>query len=182
MVGVFSPPQIFKSLKMSAENIFSRFFYFFTVLAVLAGLFLAYINFPDTVAVHHENNQPAGFLPKNSLFYYMAILVLVVNLLFGVAARVFAKVPNESLRFSEAWLRQRPELNMRIANWTRIAQSFINLIICMALYALAMVNQEDTHKTVSDYQWMLWISALLLIIIVLWLPIRLLVSKPKIST
>lgn len=166
---------------MLKETLVARFFRVLSFILVIFAIFWAYFGFPETVAVHHQNNKAIGFLPKNSLFYYLTGLVLLNNLLLNIFAGVFQKLPNSSLKFpnASAWLQNRLELNQRITNWTKITQGLFNTFLALVVYALAMVNLTETKKTIDNYQWMLAIGGFVLLVILFWLPVRVLFGKPQ---
>lgn len=165
---------------MSAEYFFSRVWVVVSVVVVLIAIFLSYFNFPDVVAVHHEQNKPAGFLGKESVFYLTVGIVIATNVLLMFMGRTFAALPDAAIRLpnNATWLTNRKALNMRFANWTRLLQGILNFVVCMALYALAMVNLQETKKTIADYQWMIWVAAFGLILWLFWFPVRVLFFSP----
>jgi hypothetical protein len=166
---------------MSIENLFARVFRVLSFVLVIVAIFLSYFSFPDTVAVHHEHGKAVGFLPKNHMFYYMSGLVLVLYFLLSALINVFKQLPDKAIKFpnAEAWLGNRAELNERVANWAGITQGLFNTFLSLSLYALTMVNLTETKRTITNYQWILIVGGFVLIVVVFWLPVRLLFGKPK---
>ena len=167
--------------QMSIENLFARIFRVLSLVLVIVAIFLSYFSFPDTVAVHHEHGKAVGFFPKNQMFYYMTGLVVVFYTLLTAFVNVFKKLPDSAMKFPNAstWLQNRNELNERVANWSGIAQGFFNTFFSLTLYTLTMVNLSETKRTIANYQWILIVGGFVLLIVLFWLPIRLLFSKPK---
>lgn len=166
---------------MSIEYFFSRVWVVVSVVCVLVAIFLAYFNFPENVAVDHQNGQAIKYWTKSSVFYAVVGTVIGLNVLLMFFSRTFAALPNATVRALSfnGWLEARPELNQRFGNWARLLQGGLNFIVCLGLYALVMVNIPDTKKTIANYQWMLWLAAFGVLLGLFWLPIRLAFFKPK---
>lgn len=167
--------------RMSAEYFFSRVWVVVSVMGVLVAIFLSYVNFPEDVAVHHQGGKAVTFWNKNNVFYAVVGTVVGFNVLLMFLGRTFASLPDGAVRWFSfnGWLQARPQLNLRFANWVRLLQGGLNLVVCLGLYALAMVNQPETQKTINNYQWMLWVAAFGVLLGLFWLPLRLLFWKPK---
>lgn len=166
---------------MSIEYFTCRVWRFLSVVALLVSIFLVYFNLPEKVAVHHENNLAVEFMPKNTIFYIAVGLAIGINLLLGFMEKTFPAIPNTSFAFLRAtgWQTHRAELNMRFSNWMRMLQGCMNFMVCLTLYALVMVNIPDANKTITNYQWILMVGAVALLIWLFWLPMRILFIKPK---
>ena len=166
---------------MSIEYFTCRVWRFISIVALLVSIFLVYFNLPEKVAVHHENDKAVEFMPKNTIFYIAVGLAIGINLLLGFLEKIFPNIPNTSFAFLQAtgWYNHRTELNMRFSNWIRMLQGCMNFMVCLTLYALVMVNIPDTNKTITNYEWILMVGAVALLIWLFWLPIRILFLKPK---
>ena len=64
-------------------------------------------------------------------------------------------------------------------DWLDVGIAVINTFLCFALYALTMINLPDVKKTVFDYRWMLGLGVFLGAMWLAYLPLRLVLGKPK---
>ena len=83
---------------MSIDYFLSRVLRIFTLLSLGITLLFIYRGLPDPVAVHFgETGRGDGFLPKDEVFYLLAGVITVLNILILLLIKTVEKIPATSL-------------------------------------------------------------------------------------
>ena len=79
---------------MSIDYFLSRVLRIFTLLSLGITLLFIYRGLPDPVAVHFgETGRGDGFLPKAEVFYLLAGVITVLNILILLLIKTVEKIP-----------------------------------------------------------------------------------------
>jgi uncharacterized membrane protein len=149
-----------------------------TFLSFIAVLLFAYSQLPQRVTIHFDKEGFADqFISKEVLFYASALigvvfyvsLSLIHNLLPSINTR-FLLVPMPGFWLENAESRQ--NLYEVYQQWLSLLDTFVNVFLSMCLLAAIRSHQSDI-PSLLDYGWLPWVGLLLILIWLLYLPIRL---------
>ena len=74
----------------------------------------------------------------------------------------------------EGWRESRAELDEFLGNWLYAIVGAVNVILGIGLFALATVNSQQFVQSVSDFEWLYYVSLFLLVMVFVIIPLRLL--------
>jgi uncharacterized membrane protein (DUF485 family) len=152
-------------------NYWRRASFFF----VLALLLYIYLGLPDSVAFkHNEVGRPIGFIDKQRFFYISAIVIIGLNFVFGLVKSQFAKIDfDKIIKAKEGYIKD------VLTGWINAILAFINTYLVFALMGLQNINKDAQQNLDRDYTWFLIIGAVLFMVILFYIPLKLLLSKPS---
>lgn len=152
----------------------------FSMIAVFGISVYSYSLFATDVGVHFNSaGQADEFMTKSDIFYILAGLIVVNNVLLPALGKQLLKIPTNLLPIphQEIWEDQRDNLEEHIQNWIYALVAMINTSIAMTVFALATVNNEFKYK-IGDLEGLFYIVVVSLLFIIIALPIRLFI-KPR---
>lgn len=164
---------------MSIEFFMSRVGRYVSALGFVVILLFTYRGLPDFVAIHFDaNNRGDGFMPKEQIFYWIAGIVLISNMLPIALARAFCKIPSEVLVWipNKKWLENRKELNESFTNWMNFLVALVNIFSIMTLRTLLLLNDDRTGG--KNYSYILVIGLVLLMVCFFYFPVKILYTNP----
>lgn len=167
---------------MSIESYVARVLRWLSIALFVVALFMCYTNLPDTVAVHFApDGSPDGYLGREAIFYAVGGLMIGFNVLLLVLARSFASLPDRAVGVfgSEAWHPYPDALRAALRNWLLLGMAALNVFLALCLNALSELNDSTDTATVFGYRWLLTLGAALLLGWLLYLPVRLWVTRPS---
>ncbi len=143
-------------------------------------LMLCYFTLPESVAVHHtESGNPDGFVDKQDLFYMSFGIIIVFNLLWGVLKTQVLKINFAKLNPMSVWAKSPEQLSGLIEGWFNAFLALTNTFLAFVLLGVRRINSTENQKLDFDYNWVLVVGFVLLIILIFILPIRLLFTNPS---
>ncbi len=167
---------------MSIDYFVSRVWRIISMVAFGITLLFVYRGLPDPAAVHFgETGRGDGFLPKEEIFYLTAGIVTVLNvlsllliksvdnvseLIWGKLFSVFADKGNLSIKKT-------------LINWLHLLPALINSYLIIVFRVLLLLNDQRTYN--EDYTYVPKLGIALLLIWLLYLPVRLFLSPKFIS-
>jgi hypothetical protein len=143
------------------------------------SLLFIYRGLPDPTAVHFgETGRGDGFLPKEEIFYLVAGIVTLLNVLSLLLIKAIDKIPTNT------WSQTLPvfaekgneAIKSTFINWLHFFPAIINTYLILVMRALLMLNDERTIN--NDYSYIPSLGIIFLLIWLIYLPIRLFAS-PK---
>ncbi|MFT4032824.1 MAG: hypothetical protein QM669_10425 [Siphonobacter sp.] len=152
-----------------------------SILGFLVALLMAYQQLPDFVTVDTDFSDVATKnYHKEVVFYVVAGLMLVANVLFVWIARLFPKLPDGFIKLPGAvkWMSYRKQLNDIITEWMNFGAIVVNFMLGLSIYVLAILNAPETSKAIPYFRWVFGAAALLVFIWIIYMPLRLLLSGP----
>ncbi|TAF93959.1 MAG: hypothetical protein EAZ26_02890 [Runella slithyformis] len=155
-----------------------------SILLVFGLSVFSYTLFSEDVGVHFDQFGKADkYLRKSDIFYIAMGLILVNNVfLLGLGRRLLTMpshllpIPNQA-----AWSANREALNEHLKNWFYCLVAAINTIAALGIFSLASVNNTTTQYTVNSFDWLIYLTCGLLIVILFALPIRLAIKPSVVS-
>jgi uncharacterized membrane protein len=141
------------------------------------SLLFIYRGLPDPTAVHFgETGRGDGFLPKEEVFYLVAGIITLLNVLTLLLIKAIDKIPSSNWGnilpvFSE---KGNETIKSTIINWLHFFPAIINTYLILVMRALLMLNDERTFQT--DYNYIPSLGIVFLLIWLIYLPVRLYAS------
>lgn len=164
---------------MSIDHFASRVWRILSMVAFGISLLFIYRGLPDPTAVHFgETGRGDGFLPKEEIFYLVAGIVTLLNVLSLLLIKAIDKIPTTT------WSQTLPvfaekgneAIKSIFINWLHFFPAIINTYLILVMRALLMLNDERTIN--NDYSYIPSLGIVFLLIWLIYLPIRLFAS-PK---
>jgi len=164
---------------MSIDHFASRVWRILSMVAFGISLLFIYRGLPDPTAVHFgETGRGDGFLPKEEIFYLVAGIVTLLNVLSLLLIKAIDKIPTNT------WSQTLPvfaekgneAIKNTFINWLHFFPAIINTYLILVMRALLMLNDERTIN--NDYSYIPSLGIIFLLIWLIYLPIRLFAS-PK---
>jgi uncharacterized membrane protein len=143
------------------------------------SLLFIYRGLPDPTAVHFgETGRGDGFLPKEEVFYLVAGIITLLNVLALLLIKAIQKIPTEKWgQILPAFTEKGNEtIKSTFVNWLHFFPALINTYLILVMRALLMLNDERTYQT--DYNYIPSLGIVFLLIWLIYLPVRLFAS-PK---
>ena len=171
-----------KIKRMSLEQVFYRFWRLASLPLLVITLLYCYYILPDSVAIHHNNfGKPDGFISKETFFYVSTVVIIVFNVVMSALKDAFLKLPNSAFPQQNIWVRTREALNNLIISWTNLFVAIINSFLIICIIGLGKINRSDGQVLDMNYNWVLLFGGVLLMLIIFYLPLKLLFSQPKVE-
>jgi hypothetical protein len=142
-------------------------------------LLFIYRGLPDPTAVHFgETGRGDGFLPKEEVFYLVAGIITLLNVLALLLIKAIDKIPTANWgKMLPAFAEKGDEtIKKTFINWLHFFPAIINSYLILVMRALLMLNDERTYQT--DYSYIPSLGIVFLLIWLIYLPVRLFAS-PK---
>lgn len=157
-------------------NFWSKVFF---VLSIMTMLF-CYTTMPDSVAVSHtEWGKANGFISLQSFFYIASGVILGINVLFWALRDQIIKIDFAKLYPNSQWAANKIALSALIKNWINAFLAFVNTYLVFALLGLYNINSTPDQHSDFNYNWLLLIGVVFMLIILFSLPLLLLYTNPK---
>ena len=140
-------------------------------------LLFIYRGLPDPTAVHFgESGRGDGFLPKEEVFYLVSGVVIFINVLILLLAKNVEKIPNLSNLLFLSIFKSKGEqfVKATVVHWIHLLAAGINTYLIFVLRVLLLLNDDRTFG--QDFSYIIWLGYSLLILWVLYLPLRLIFS------
>lgn len=164
---------------MSIDHFASRVWRILSMVAFGISLLFIYRGLPDPTAVHFgETGRGDGFLPKEEVYYLVAGITTLLNVLSLLLIKAIEKIPLSNWgKILPIFEEKGPEtIKTTFINWLHFFPALINTYLIFVLRALLMLNDERTYQ--SDYSYMPSLGIVLLLVWRIYLPLRLFTS-PK---
>lgn len=147
---------------------------------LVVALMLCYFTMPDNAAIHHdERGNPDAFIDKQTFFYFTFAIVIVFNFLLNLLKTQALKIDFAKVNPLSIWAKNPEKLSGLFEAWFNAFVATTNTFIAFVLIGLRRINGTDGQKLDFDYNWVLIVGLVLLIILVFFLPLRLLFSNPS---
>jgi hypothetical protein len=149
------------------------------MLAFGVSLLFIYRGLPDPTAVHFgETGRGDGFLPKEEVFYLVAGIITLLNVLTLLLIKAIDKIPTSTWGqilpvFAE---KGNETIKSTFVNWLHFFPAVINTYLILVMRALLMLNDDRTYQT--DYSYIPSLGIVFLLMWLIYLPVRLFAS-PK---
>ncbi len=148
-----------------------------SMLLAIAAIVWTYSVNPDNVALSYDaSGEGDFFLTKSQIFYLASAIFLLNNVLIVAMKKQIQTIPISVLPIpaKEVWKQSRAELDEFLGNWLYAIVGAVNVILGIGLFALATVNSQQFVQSISDFEWLYYLSLFLLVVVFVIIPLRLL--------
>ncbi|MFT5884086.1 MAG: hypothetical protein ACI9IP_000538 [Arcticibacterium sp.] len=161
-------------------SIFFNYWRKASFLFLLGLLLFCYLGLPDSIAFKHNGaGRPVGFIDKQTFFYVSVVIIVGLNLLFGLVKNQIAKIDFNSILKANPWSKHEEKLKLIISGWLDAIPAFVNTYLVFVLLGLQTVNKEVSKNLDRDYTWFLIAGAIIFMVILFSVPLRILLSPPS---
>ena len=142
-------------------------------------LVVCYFIFPDDVAIHHTSSgRPDDYISKQDFFYVAFAIIIGMNFLLNLLRTQVQKINFSKLNANSIWAKDPEALKNLLEAWFNAFIAVINSFMIVFLIALNRINRTEDQKLDINYDWVIVGGAAILLIVLFYLPIRLLYSNP----
>lgn len=142
-------------------------------------LIICYFTFPDDVAVHHTSSgRPDDFISKQTFFYVAFGFIIGLNFLLNLLRTQVQKINFARLNANSVWAKDKEALKYLLEAWFSAFIAVINSFLVCFLIALSRINRAEGQKLDINYDWLILGGGIVLLIVLFYLPIRLLYTNP----
>ncbi|MGR3811506.1 hypothetical protein [Jiulongibacter sp. NS-SX5] len=161
-------------------DVITRILKFSSLAIVLIMLMLCYIQLPDSIAItHNEIGRPTAFIDKQNFFYVGVAVIVGLYLLFGLLKNSLVKADFSKLNPQSTWAKAPEKLKNLLGGWSDVFLAVINVYLLFTLLAIKETNSEASQNLFRNYDWFLIAGAVALIIMIFYVPLKLLFTDPK---
>jgi hypothetical protein len=145
------------------------------VLAFVAIVWTYSVNPAEVALGYDANGSGEFFLSRSQLFYLAAAIFLVNNVILVAMKSRIASIPVTLMPIPkrELWALNRPALNEFLANWLFSIVGVVNFVLGIGLFAVATVNSQQFTFDIFDFEWLYYVSVVLLLVVFVGIPLRL---------
>lgn len=164
---------------MSISHIFFSFWRKVSMPILAITLVVCYFIFPDDVAIHHTSSgRPDDFIGKQDVFYIAFAVIIALNFLLNLLRTQMQKINFAKLNANSAWAKNPEALKNLLEAWFNAFIAVVNSFMVVFLIALNRINRTEDQKLDLNYDWVIVGGAVALLIVLFYLPIRLLYTNP----
>ncbi len=167
---------------MLSVNRVVKFLWIISLILFLAGLLYGYYILPDAICFKFDHNgYPLDYMPRKNAFYIFSGICGIFNFLILLIERLVLMVPNRLKPVPNKiyWLQDQETengLNFVLSNWFYSFLAVLNTCLLLVFYCFAKVN-SNFQSNIVQYFWVFQAVTILLILWILYLPIRLFINK-----
>mgnify|MGYP000844123849 CR=1 FL=1 len=160
-------------------NIFFKFWRVSSVVIITAVILFCYTNLPDSIAIGHDDQgYPNRFINKQQFFYWTVGIVFSINILMDLLKGLLLKIDFKGLNSTSAWANEPTALQALITGWFSAFLSFVNTYLIFVILGLNNINSRKGQMLDFNYNWLLIFGVFILMILLFFVPLRLLFSNP----
>ncbi len=159
-------------------NIFFKFWRIGSILLLTVVLLFCYTSLPDSIAAgFNEAGDPVNFVSKQQFFYWSAGVILGVNFLLGILENTLQKLDYSRLLAGSSWGKNPGSFRRFLKGWFSALLAFINTYLVFVLLGLYNINSHKEQRLDFNYNYLLVTGVLILLIILIYLPYKLLATQ-----
>lgn len=159
-------------------NIFFKFWRVGSILLLTIVLLFCYTSLPDSIAVgFNESGDPVSFINKQQFFYWSAGVILGINFLFGILESALLKLDFGRILGNSSWGKNPGSVRSFLKGWFSALLAFINTYLVFVLLGLYNINSGKEQKLDFNYNYLLILGVLILLIILMYLPYKLIATQ-----
>lgn len=160
-------------------NIFFKFWKITSVVLLTIIILFCYANLPDNIAINfNENGNPEGFINKQQFFYWSAGVVFFINTLVSLLQNAVLKINFKALNPNSQWAKEPEALKNLLKGWFQGFLAVINTYLIFVILGINNINSDKAQTLDFNYNWLIVLGIIILIVIIFSLPIRLLYTQP----
>jgi hypothetical protein len=160
-------------------NIFFGFWRKVSVLFLALVILFCYTNLPENIAIIHDlNGKPQKFIDKQQFFYWAVGTVFLFNFLFSLLENQIQKINFELIFPQSKWATSTKALKDLLKGWVNAFIAVINTFLVFVILGINNINGNKGQVLDFNYNWLLIVGVILLMLLIFSLPLRLLFSNP----
>ena len=161
-------------------SIFFNAWRIISAIIVLALLMLFYVGLPESLAIkHNEVGRPIAFMDKQNFYYLTVAVVVGFNFLVTLLRDAIIKLDYKKVAPNSSWAATPERLTNEIKSWSNALMAIVNTFLIFIMLGIRSINVEVSQNLDRNYDWLLIGGAIALLIVLAYLPIRLLFTKPS---
>lgn len=125
----------------------------------------------------NEAGDPVNFANKQQFFYWSAGIILGLNFLLGVLENALVRLDFSRLLGNSSWGRNQGSVRNFLKGWFSALLAFINTYLVFVLLGLYNINSHKEQKLDFNYNYLLIVGMLILLIILIYLPYKLIATQ-----
>jgi fumarate reductase subunit C len=118
-------------------------------------------------------------MDKQTFFYVGVAVIVGLYVLFGLLKSTLVKTNFSNLNPKSLWAQKPEQLKYLLGGWSDVFLTVINIYLLFTLLAIKETNGEASRNLFRNYDWFLIVGAIALIILIFFVPLRLLFTDPK---
>ena len=159
-------------------NIFFKFWRIGSVILLTIILLFCYTSLPDNIAVgFDEGGNPVNFIDKQQFFYWSAGVILGINFLISLFEGTVVKLNFRKIFSGSSWGANPGATAHFLKGWFSALMAFINTYLVFVLLGLYNINSDKHQMLDFNYNYLLWIGVLGFLIVLIFLPYKLLATQ-----
>jgi hypothetical protein len=164
---------------MTITQVFFRIWKAVSFPLAAVALLLVYLSLPDQVAIQfNEAGRPVEMISKQDIFYWVVGILLVINLLLTAFGKSFSKLLPKVVSPKLGWYAA-PKATAHLAEgWANGMAGTLNSFVLLALIGLYKANAKQDQILSVNLNWLMILGGTMLLLVLFYLPIQLLYSKP----
>jgi hypothetical protein len=168
--------KIYISLIMT--NVFFKFWRIGSLILLSAVFLFCYTNLPENVAIgFNQAGEANSFIGKQHFFYWVGGVILGVNFLIRLLENALIKLDFRKLFSGSSWGSNPNSTGKFLKGWFAALLAFINTYLVFVLLGLDKINSSKYKELDFNYNYLLWVGILILLIILMFLPYKLLATQ-----
>jgi uncharacterized membrane protein len=161
-------------------SIFFRFWRIVASLLLTVVLLFCYTNLPESIAYRFDTaGKPSHFIDKQTFFYFSAGLLFFLNILVLLLKSALIKLDFSKINAQLSWPKYPEQLRAQIKGSFDAFLALLNTYFIFVLTGLNNINGRRDQSLDFDYSLLTVVGSILLIILVFYLPLRLLFTEPR---
>ena len=167
---------------MLSVNRVIKFLWVISLILFLAGLLYGYYILPDAICFKFDSyGFPMDYMPRKNAFYIFTGICGSYNILIILIEKLILMIPNrlKPVLNKIYWLSTQETqngLNFVLSNWFYSFLVILNVCLFVVFYAFAKVN-SNFQSNIIQYFWVFQAITIILVLWILYLPVRLFISK-----
>ncbi len=159
-------------------NIFFKFWRIGSIFLLTVVLLFCYTTLPESVAIgFDEAGDPIHFVTKQQFFYWSAGVIVGLNFLVGILENGLVKLDFTRLLSGSSWGKNPTATPAFLKGWFSALLAFINTYLVFVLLGLYNINSDRDQRLDFNYNYLLVIGVLILLIILMYLPYKLIATE-----
>ena len=160
-------------------NIFFKFWKIGSLIVLTLTVLFCYTNLPESIAISHDSKgQPIGFITKEQFFYWTVGIIFALNFFMSLLEGALLKINFKGLNSNSAWANSSEALKNLLKGWFSAFLALVNTYLVFVILGLNNINSRKAQTLDFNYNWLIILGAVILMILLFIVPIRLLFTNP----
>jgi uncharacterized membrane protein len=159
-------------------NVFFKFWRIGSLVLLTLVFLFCYTNLPESVAIGFNDEGAANsYIDKQHFFYWVGGVILGINFLFTLLENALIKLDFKKLLSGSSWGQNPGSMVNFLKGWFSALLAFINTYLVFVLLGLDKINSSKYKELDFNYNYLLWVGILVILIILMFVPYKLLATQ-----